>query len=125
MICVPIEAIDTSGAATRPMKKTYMIRSPSVISPAMIARPPSQIISTPMMPTTTVLPAVVADTPVIDFATFRNRRCAPLAKMISSRRSAVYDFTTRMPPIASVRRPVTSALILPRSRKSGRRVLNA
>ena len=34
--------------------------------------PPSQIISTPTMPTMTVLPAVVADTPVIDLAMFRN-----------------------------------------------------
>ena len=32
----------------------------------MMARPPSQIISTPMMPMITVLPAVVAETPVID-----------------------------------------------------------
>ena len=29
-----------------------------------------------MIPTTTVLPAVVAETPVIDFAMFRNSRCA-------------------------------------------------
>ena len=36
VICVPIDAIETSGAATSPMKKMYMIRSPSVISPAMI-----------------------------------------------------------------------------------------
>ena len=89
VICVPIDAIDTSGAATRPMKKMYITRSPSVISPAMIARPPSQIISTPMMPTITVLPAVLAETPVIDFAMLRNRRCAPLVKTISSRFSAV------------------------------------
>ena len=34
--------------------------------PATMSRPPSQIISTPMTPTITVLPAVVADTPVID-----------------------------------------------------------
>ncbi len=89
VICVPIDAIDTSGAATRPMKKMYMTSSPSVISPAMMARPPSQIISTPMMPTMTVLPAVVADTPVIDLAMLRNSRCAPLVKTISSRFSAV------------------------------------
>ena len=125
VICVPMEAMETSGAATRPMKKMYIIRSPSVICPAMMARPPSQIIRMPMMPTITVLPAVVADTPVIDCATLRNRRCAPFVKTISSRFSAVYDFTTRMPPSASVSRPVTSALILPRSRKSGRSVLNA
>jgi hypothetical protein len=28
---VPIDAIEFSGAATRPMKKMYMIKSPSVI----------------------------------------------------------------------------------------------
>ena len=67
-MCVRIDAIGISGAATRPMKKMYMMRPPSVISPAMIARPPSQIISTPTMPTTTVLPAVVAETPVSDLA---------------------------------------------------------
>ena len=89
VICVPMEAIDTSGAATSPMKRMYMTSSPSVISPARMARPPSQIISTPMMPTITVLPAVVADTPVIDLAMLRNSRCAPLVKTISSRFSAV------------------------------------
>ncbi len=125
VICVPIEAMETSGAATRPIRTMYMIRSPSVISPARMARPPSQIISTPTMPTMTVPPAVVADTPVIDLATLRNSRCAPLVKTISSRFSAVYDLTTRMPPSASVSRPVTSALILPRSRKSGRSVRKA
>jgi len=43
----------------------------------------------PMIPTITVLPAVVAETPVIDCATLRNKRCAPLVKTISSRFSAV------------------------------------
>ena len=33
VICVPIDAIETIGAATRPMKKMYMMKSPSVISP--------------------------------------------------------------------------------------------
>ena len=79
----------------------------------------------PMRPTATVPPVVVADTPVIDVATFRNSLCAPLVKTMASRFSAVYDFTTRMPPRASVSRPVTSALILPRSRKSGLSVPNA
>ena len=101
------------------------MRSPSVISPAITARPPSQIISTPTTPMTAVAPALVAETPVIDWAMLRNSRCAPFVNTISSRFSAVYDFTMRMPPSASVRRPVTSALILPRSRKSGRSVLNA
>jgi hypothetical protein len=89
VICVPIEAMETSGAATRPMKKTYMTRSPTVISPARMARPPSQITSTPMMPTMTVLHAVLAETPVIDLATFRKTRCTPFVKTISSRFSAV------------------------------------
>ena len=31
MICVPIDAICTSGAASRPVKKMYMTKSPSVI----------------------------------------------------------------------------------------------
>ncbi len=52
VICVPIDAIETSGAATSPMKKMYMKKSPSVIRPAMMSRPPSQIITmliTPMI----------------------------------------------------------------------------
>src|SRR5205823_5012772 len=43
----------------------------------------------------------------------------------SSRFSAVYDLTMRIPPSVSARRPVTSALIFPRSRNSGRSRLNA
>ena len=49
---------------------------------------------------------------------------APLVS-IASRCSAVYDLTIRMPPRASVSRPLTSALILPRSRNRGRSVLKA
>ena len=33
VICVPIDAIETSGAATSPMKKMYITKSPSVIAP--------------------------------------------------------------------------------------------
>ena len=33
LICVPIDAICTSGAATSPMKNRYMTKSPSVIDP--------------------------------------------------------------------------------------------
>ena len=54
MICVPIEAICTTGAASRPVKKMYMTKSPSVIVPARMARPPMRIIITPMTPTMTV-----------------------------------------------------------------------
>ena len=89
LTCVPIEAICTSGAATRPVKNRYMTKSPSVIDPARIERPPTMIISTPMAPTITVENAVMADTPVIDRATLRNSLCAPRVKTISSRFSAM------------------------------------
>ena len=46
-----------------PVKKRYMTKSPSVIAPARIARPPTTIITTPMTPTMTVEPAVTAETP--------------------------------------------------------------
>ena len=52
----------------------YMTKSPSVIDPAAIARPPMMIISTPITPTITVVAAPTADVPVIVLATFRNRR---------------------------------------------------
>ena len=89
VICVPIDAIDTTGAATRPVKKMYITKSPSVIWPARIARPPTTIISTPMTPTMTVEAAATAETPIIDCATLRNSRWAPLANTSASRRSAV------------------------------------
>ena len=41
VICVPMEAICTSGAAIRPVKNTYMMRSPTVIRPGQhVARRP-------------------------------------------------------------------------------------
>ena len=55
-----------------------MIRSPSVICPLRIARPPTMIMITPMTPTMTVESADVADMPVIVFATLRSSLCAPL-----------------------------------------------
>jgi hypothetical protein len=72
VICVPIDAICTTGAAIRPVKKMYMMKSPRVISPETMARPPMAIITTPMRPTMTVDIAVVAETPVIDCAMFRS-----------------------------------------------------
>ena len=45
VICVPMQAIETSGAATRPMKKMYITKSPSVIWPARMSLPPSQIMT--------------------------------------------------------------------------------
>jgi hypothetical protein len=77
VICVPMLAIEIIGAASSPMKKMYITKSPSVMRPATMSLPPIQIITTPTTPMITVLPEVVADTPVIDCAILRNRRCAP------------------------------------------------
>ena len=45
LTCVPMDAICTSGAATSPMKKMYMTKSPSVMEPPTIDRPPTMIMS--------------------------------------------------------------------------------
>src|ERR1035441_6424449 len=57
--------------------------------------------------------------------TFCSRRSTPELNTSCSRCSAWYPLTTRTPPSDSVRRPVTSALILARSRKIGRMVRKA
>ena len=51
---VPIEAISATGATSRPVKKMYMTKSPSVIVPARIARPPTSIMITPTTPRSAV-----------------------------------------------------------------------
>ena len=89
-------------------------------APFIRSRPPRTIISALMIPMTSVDTAVTAETPVTALATFLNRRCAPFANTSCSRFSTPYAFTMRMPPSVSVSRPVTSALIFPRSRKTGR-----
>ncbi len=78
-----------------------------------------------MPPVMTMVAAPSADVPVIVLAMLRNSRCTPRANTSCSPRSATYDFTTRMPPSDSPSRPVTSALICPRSRKMGRSLANA
>ncbi len=78
-----------SGDATSPVKKMYMTKSPSVMPPDRMARPPTTIMMTPIAPTMTMENAEMAATPVTDWAMFRNNRCAPLANTKSSRRSAV------------------------------------
>ena len=88
VICVPMAAICTIGAASKPTKKTYMKKSPSVIVPARMAWPPTMIITTPIAPMITLENAVTADTPVMDFATLRNSRCTPCANTRCSRLSA-------------------------------------
>ena len=49
-----------------------------------------------MAPTTSVEKAVTAETPVIDCAMLRNRRCTPWVNTICSRFSAVYALTMRI-----------------------------
>ncbi len=65
------------------------MKSPTVICCDRMARPPTMIIIMPMMPTTTVENAVIAETPVIDCATLRKIRCTPFVNTSSSRFSAV------------------------------------
>ena len=125
VICVPMLASWMIGTVTSAVRVKYMTKSPIVISPARIEAPPTSIIAIPIAPITTAENAPTADTPVSDFATFLNSRCAPFANTSSSRFSAVYALTMRTPPSDSARRPVTSALIWPRSRNKGRSRLNA
>ena len=125
VICVPTDASWKIGIVIRAVKDRYFTRSPIVIVPSRMAAPPISIIATPLAPTTSDENAMTADVPVIDFATLRNSRCAPFANTSSSRFSAVYALTMRTPPRDSASRPVTSALIWLRSRKSGRSRLNA
>ena len=88
VICVPIEAISTSGRAIMPVNDTYMTSLPTVIVPARTARPPTSIMITPITPISTPESAVVPETAVIERATLRNSRCAPRANTSCSRRSA-------------------------------------
>ena len=55
----------------------------------MTAWPPTMNVMTPTTPITTAETPLIADTPVIDFATFRRSRCTPSANTRSSRFSAV------------------------------------
>ena len=54
------------------------------------------------------------------FLTLSKIRSTPFLKTATSERSALKPLITRIPPSDSVRRPVTSALTLARSRKIGR-----
>ena len=89
VICVPIDASWITGRLIIAVKARYITRSPTVMVPLRIADPPISIMAMPLAPTTRDENAITAEVPVIDFATFRNRRCAPLANTSSSRFSAV------------------------------------
>ncbi len=62
--CVPIDDIWMSGAASMPTKKMYMMKSPSVMVPARMARPPTTIMTTPIAPMTMPPNDVTAEIPV-------------------------------------------------------------
>ena len=79
----------TTGIAISAVNERYMTKSPIVISPARIDDPPISIIAIRLNPRTSDDEAPTAETPVIDCATLRNSRCAPLANTTSSRFSAV------------------------------------
>ena len=125
VICVPMLASWMMGIVSSAIIEMYMKRSPIVIDPDRIEEPPISMTAMPIAPITSPENAPIADTPVSDLATLRNSRCAPFANTSSSRFSAVYALTMRTPPSDSPSRPVTSALIWPRSRKSGRKRLKA
>ena len=125
VIWLPIETIWTTGPTSIARSAVNWKRAPIVIRPARTSLDPTQRIETEIAPKRIVEKAVTAEKPVIVFATLRKRRWTPLEKTSASRRSARYAFTTRIPEKDSVSRPDTSALILERSRKSGRSVLKA
>ena len=84
---VPMAAIWMTGAARMPTKAAYITRSPSVIAPDRMARPPKRIISTPTAPTITVAKAVTAEVPVIERLTLAKSRATPSPKTRCSRAS--------------------------------------
>ncbi len=65
------------------------MKSPRVISPARIARPPTTSMTMETPPKRIVVKAETPLTAVIVEATLRSRRCTPLVKVSSSRFSAV------------------------------------
>ena len=82
-----MDEIWITGATTRAVKKMYWTIAPVVQTPSISARPPSTIISAAMTPMTSVATDETTDTPMTAFATFRKRRCTPLANTSCSRRS--------------------------------------
>ena len=86
---------------------------------------PTSITSAPTTPPSAVVEKLIIDIVVSDLITLSSNRCTPLVNTSCSRSSAWYPFTTRTPESDSVSRPLTSALIFERSRKIGRKTLNA
>ena len=88
--------------------------------PCMMKYPPMPIIPAEAIPNKKVEALVIKAVAVRLFFTFKNKRSTPFSKVFCSCSSALKPFMTRIPFKVSVKRPVTSALILPRSRKIGR-----
>ena len=87
LIWVPMADIWMIGWASTVTKATYMIRSPKVMVPAWMARPPKKMSSTPMAPTMMVATAVMALVPVMERLMFWNSRRTPAPKSRCSRAS--------------------------------------
>ena len=92
--------------------------------PARISLAPVYITPAPTSPRSTVEERERAEVVASVRNTLSRMRRIPPSKTAASRPSAWYPFTTRTPPSDSVRRPVTSAYICPRSRNTGRSTRN-
>ena len=101
-----------------------MKNEPTVMRPARISLAPVYITPAPTSPRRTVEESERAEVVARVRNTLSRMRRTPPSKTAASRPSAWYPFTTRTPPSDSVRRPVTSAYICPRSRNTGRSTRN-
>ena len=82
--------------------------------------PPIPMIPAEAIPKRKVEALVIKAVAVKLFFTLRKRRSTPTSKVFCSCSSALKPLITRIPFKVSVKRPVTSALIFPRSLKIGR-----
>ena len=87
--CVPIEEIWTSGAATSPVKKMYITKSPSDIEPERMERPADEDHQDPDDAEDEVEPAETPAIAVTAFLTLSKSASTFPAKMFDSRSSAV------------------------------------
>ena len=100
-------------------------RPPVVIVPAMIWRAPTNVTTAPTSPRSTLADKLITDVAVKVRITFSSRRLTPVANTVSFAFFGVVALNHANAAKISVSRPVTSALILPRSRKMGRMVPKA
>ncbi len=113
------------GATSMARNMVKVMKPPGVRVPAIICRVPTYITAPPTTPNSDVADRLINEIAVSDFSTLSNKRSTPPEKTRASSASAWYPLITRTPARDSVRRPCTSALIFPRSRKIGRIFLNA